>query len=75
MTTRLFNITAVALAGALSACAASDASPRVAAAQAPGAKLHIGTSRPAPDCGYDRGSFDTPDAMKLPKQAFECQPQ
>jgi hypothetical protein len=75
MTTGFFTFTAVALAAALSACAASGASPRVAAAQAPGTQLHIGTSRSAPDCGYDQGNFDTPEAMKLPKQAFECQPQ
>jgi hypothetical protein len=72
MTTGLFRITAVAVAAALSACAASASSPRVATAQAPGSQLHIGTARPALDCGYDEGSFNTPDAMKLPKDAFGC---
>jgi curli biogenesis system outer membrane secretion channel CsgG len=74
MTTRFFGITAVALAAALSACAASASSPRVASAQASGSQLHFGTAPSSRHCGYDQGGFNTPDAMKLPKDAF-CSPQ
>jgi hypothetical protein len=74
MTTRFFRITTVALAAALSACAASVPPLRVATAQA--SQLHGGPVRASPDCGYDGGSFDTPDAMKLPQGAFSsCWPQ
>jgi hypothetical protein len=76
MTTGLFRITAVALAAVLSACAASAPPLRVAAVQVPGSQLHGSTARPALDCGYDDGGFGTPDAMKLPKDAFSgCSPQ
>ena len=74
MTTRFFRITAVALTATLSACAASASSPRVATAQSAGSQVHVGTVRPSLDCGYDDGSFNAPDAMKLPKDAL-CSPQ
>lgn len=75
MTTGLFRITAVALTVVLSACAAS-APLRVAALQMPASSLQGGTARAAFDCGYDDGGFATPDAMKLPKDAFSsCWPQ
>ena len=75
MTTRFFRITAVALAVVLSACAAS-APLRVAALQMPASPPQGGTARAALDCGYDDGGFGTPDAMKLPKNAFSsCWPQ
>jgi hypothetical protein len=75
MITRLFTITAVVLVAALSACAVSAPSPRVATAQAPSSRLHVGTVRPALDCAYYDSSFNTPDAMKLPKDALGCAPQ
>ena len=71
MTTRFFGIAAVALAAALSACAASASSPRLASTQA---QLHIATAPSSPHCGYDQGGFNTPDAVKLPKDAF-CSPE
>jgi hypothetical protein len=75
MTTGLFGITAVALTIVLSACAAS-APLRVAALQMPGSPPQGRTARAALDCGYDDGGFGTPDAMKLPKDAFSfCRPQ
>jgi hypothetical protein len=61
MTAKPFTIAAVALAAALSGCAASASSP-----QKYGSADH---------CGYDDGnSFNTPMAMKLPKDAF-CSPK
>ena len=43
---------------------------------APGMQLHVGTVYPAPACTVDDGSsFNTPDAVKLPKNAFGCVPQ
>jgi hypothetical protein len=74
MTSRLFTITAVALAAALSACVSTVPSPRVATLQSPGSQLPIGTVRPSIHCGYDQGGFNSPDAMKLPKDAF-CSPE
>jgi len=65
MTTGIFRITAVALAAALSACAASASSPQ----------LYGSIVDSSDHCGYDDGnSFNTPNAMKLPKDAF-CSPQ
>ena len=70
MTTRLFAITAVALAAALSACAASAQPTRVAMAQPSRSPLSGMSTGPAIDCGDDNGGFNAPDAMKLPKAAF-----
>jgi hypothetical protein len=64
MSTGLFRITAVALAAALSACAASASSPQ----------SHGSNVSSSEHCGYDQGGFNTPMAMKLPKDAF-CSPQ
>lgn len=76
MTTRFLRIAALALSSALSACAASASSPRIAAAQAPGAQLYVGTAHPSSACAFDdSSSFNTPDALKLPKNAFGCVPQ
>jgi hypothetical protein len=76
MNTRLLRVAALALSTALAACAAPAASPRLAAAQAPGAQLHVGTVAPVPVCAVDDGSsFNTPEAVKLPKNAFGCVPQ
>lgn len=76
MTTRLFKIAAMALAVAVSACAASAPPMRVATAQAPGLQLPLGTAGPKLDCGYDDGGFGAPDGMKLPKNAYgNCSPQ
>jgi hypothetical protein len=76
MTTGFFRITTVALAAALSACAASAPPLRVATAQTQASQLLGGPVRASPDCSYDSGSFDAPDAMKLPQGAFSsCWPQ
>ena len=43
---------------------------------APGMQLHVGTVYPAPACAADDGSsFNTPDAIKLPKSVYGCVPQ
>ena len=65
MISKPFTITAVVLAAALSACAASSSSP----------DTHGSTVSSSDHCGYDDGSsYNTPMAMKLPKDAF-CSPQ
>lgn len=64
---------ALAFGLALSACAASTPSSRVATAQATGVQLHSGTAGPALDCGYDGSSFNRLDGMQLPKGA--CAPR
>jgi hypothetical protein len=74
MITGLSRITAVALTVVLSACAA-PAPLRVAALQTPAPTLQGEPARAALDCGYDDGGFGTPDATKLPKNAFSCWPQ
>jgi hypothetical protein len=62
MTSKLLTITAMVVA--LSACAAPASSPQLSGS----------TVRPSDHCGYDDGnSFNTPNAMKLPKNAF-CSP-
>jgi hypothetical protein len=63
----------VALATALSACAASAQSPRIAMTQASGLQLHRAATGPAADCAYDGSSFNRPEGMQLPKDA--CSPQ
>jgi hypothetical protein len=77
MITRLSTLSAMALATALSACAASVPSTRLVSAQASGLQLQGGgATGPALDCGARDGGFGTPDAMKLPKDAFGgCGPQ
>ena len=75
MSTRLLRIAALALSTALAACAAPS-SPRIAAAQASGAQLHVGTVQPAPACAVDEGSsFNMPEGLKPPKDPFGCVPQ
>ena len=75
MSTRLLRIAGLALSTALSACAAPS-SPRIAAAQASGGQMYIGLVQAALACAVDDGSsFNTPDAVKLPKNAFGCVPQ
>jgi hypothetical protein len=76
MTTTVCKLTAVTLAAALSACATSPPSMRIATTQGEGVQVYGDTVHRLADCEAGDGGFNAADAMKLSKDAFSgCLPR